>query len=184
MTATALKPNLSSWLLFVSLVCFAFTTFLLWQRYTPVTLSFTNFPQGTNSYTVGSAVAPASVSIPDLGINLPVFAGLVKDNRWPVTSKGLIHVADTPHPGDTGNSVIYGHNWPNLLGPLKKAYPGQIIEVSDVSGRLQKFVITKVSVVAPYQTDLLAPTADPILTIYTCTGFLDTKRLVVTATPL
>ena len=184
MTTAVLRPNLSRYLLFASLVCFALTTFFLWQRYTPVTLSFTNFPQSLNSYSLSGIAAPASLSIPDLGINLPVFAGMVKDGRWPVTPKGLIHLSDTPHPGEIGNSVIYGHNWPNLLGPLKKAQVGQVIEVTTGSGAVAKFVIQMVSTVAPYQTDLLAPSETPILTLYTCTGFLDTQRLVITATSL
>jgi len=59
-----------------------------------------------------------------------------------------------------------------------------VVEVTASSGTVAKFVIQMVSTVAPYQTDLLAPTTGPVLTLYTCTGFLDTQRLVITATPL
>ena len=187
MIAQLPKVNLSHWLLFASLACFSFTIFLLWQRHTPVTLSFTNYPQRYNSYslTAEDPSTPNTLTIVELGIDsLPIIPGRVVSGRWPVSPKGLIHLTDSPQPGDVGNSIIYGHNWPNLLGPLSRAVPGQIIKVTNAAGELRLFSITKVSIVSPDQTDLLAPTDSPVLTIYTCTGFLDTLRLVVTATPL
>lgn len=180
MAALAHKLDLSSWLLFAALVCFSFTGFFLWQRYTPVTLAFNNLPLPADSV-ITTQSTPALLSIPDLGIHLPIIAATASENHWPVTSHGLIYLADTPVPGAPGNSIIYGHNWPNLLGPVKRAQIGQKILVTSSNNEVKEFIVEKISVVAPFQTQLLAPTDTPVLTLYTCTGFLDTQRLVLTA---
>ena len=45
-------------------------------------------------------------------------------------------------------------------------------------------MIEYTQVVTPDQTHILAPSDDRRVTLYTCTGFLDRKRFVVTATLL
>lgn len=185
MTAAALKLSFSRAALFSSLVCFALTLFFLWQRITPATLTFSNFPQTTNSYLAQAVTKPNTLSIPELNIDsLPIIAGQISGSRWPVSPSGVIHLSTTPPPGAIGNSIIYGHNWPSLLGPLNQAQVGQLIKVTDQQGETTLFTISKITTVTPDQTQLLAPTTTPVLTIYTCTGFLDTLRLVITATPI
>jgi len=88
---------------------------------------------------------------------------------------------DSPIPGRIGNSIFYGHNWTSLLGNLVNAKPGQEISIAFGSGEIERFKISYVQVVKPSQTDILNQTNDRRITLYTCTGFLDSKRLVVVA---
>ena len=50
------------------------------------------------------------------------------------------------------------------------------------NGEERNFLVEYTSVVDPNQTYILSQTKDKGITLYTCTGFLDTKRFVVTAT--
>lgn len=182
MAVALLKTRLSRSFLFAALICFSVTSFLVWQRYTPVTLTFSNFPNPNNSYQVDNAQIFSTLKISDLNIQLPVTSKEVSKGNWPVSSSSLIHVASTPKPGDSGNSVIYGHNWSNMLGSLTKATIGQKIEVYDDQGQKTDFIITDIQTVKPTQTELLDQTSYSVITLYTCTGFLDTQRLVIRAT--
>lgn len=184
MAVALLKTSLSRTFLFAALICFSVTAFLVWQRYTPVTLTFSNFPNSNNSYQVNNPQVLSTLNISDLNIQLPVTSKEVSKGSWPVSSSSLIHVANTPKPGDTGNSVIYGHNWPNLLGSLTKAEIGQKVEIYDDQGQKTDFIITDIQIVKPTQTELLDQTTEPVLTLYTCVGFLDTQRLVIRATKI
>lgn len=178
-----LKFKLSRFLILLSLICFSWVGYLVWLRYTPTSLSF-DFPFAPITQINPSDSTPKfSLLMPELSLNLPVTSAEVSKNLWPVSNSSLIHVSSSPLPGDPGNSVIYGHNWPTLLGNLKYAQIGQIIDVKTPNGA-KKFTIDKVSVVSPDQTNLLNPTSIPTLTLYTCTGFLDSRRLVITASLL
>lgn len=167
-----MKFNLSLILLTGTLVCFAGTAYLIWLRFTPITVSKSSISHTT------------VISLPDLSISLPVTDANVSKDHWPVSSNSLIHIIGTPQPGDPGNSIIYGHNWPNLLGPIKKAQLGQIINIASPSGQIKTFKIYAIQTVTPQQADLLKPSSDIRLTLYTCTGLFDTKRLVISALPI
>ena len=80
-----------------------------------------------------------------------------------------------------GNSILYGHNWNSLLGDLENAKPGYTVEIIYKNSVKRYFRISYIAIVNPNQIHVLNQTNDARLTIYTCTGFLDQKRLVVTA---
>ena len=135
-----------------------FSLFLYWQKTTPRRVAFN---LESNSYVRDAhqgEVVPTKLIISDLGIELPVFGAKI-----------------------VGNSILYGHNWNSLLGPLTKAKPGQKIEVLLSDGNIVNFVVDSTQIVSPNQASVLAESRDKRLTIYTCTGFLDSKRFVVSA---
>jgi len=47
-----------------------------------------------------------------------------------------------------------------------------------------KYKVNKITAVYPNQTEVIMPTKNETLTLYTCTGFYDEKRLIVTALPV
>ena len=47
-----------------------------------------------------------------------------------------------------------------------------------------KYKVNKITAVYPNQTQVIMPTKVETLTLYTCTGFYDEKRLIVTALPI
>lgn len=128
---------------------------------------------------VSQEVVPVALKIKSAGIDVPI---LSSHKIWEEKAKSAVYFSKTPLPGKTGNSVIYGHNWPNLLGNLNKAKTGDVVEIYFNDGSTVEFkIIQKVNVSAD-QTHILNQTKDSRLTIYTCSGILDSKRLVVVAT--
>ena len=134
---------------------------------------------GSVKSTAASDSLPEAMGIPSLNINLPVIPANPIDGGWETTTKGISYLTSSTIPGETGNSIFYGHNWKNLLGDLLKSHVGQEITVTLSGGISKKFIIDTVKVVNPNQVEVLASGTDRRITVYTCTGFLDTKRFVV-----
>jgi len=155
---------------------------MFWQRRNPDRLRFDIDNIKIERAEENIDKKPVLLRIKDLGIELPIYEAEIKDNnKWPTTTEGISYLVSSPIPGEIGNSILYGHNWANLLGNLTKAKPGQIVEIifSDWSRKI--FTIANTQVVSPSQTEILKNSDDTKLTLYTCTGFLDSKRFVVTA---
>ena len=154
--------------------------FLTWQRSTPNRLSFATSSVG-EEISVSTLKIPVRISIERLNISLPIIGTTLAGGKWTATDRGVSYLTSTPVPGEKGNSVLYGHNWPNLLGRLVRITPGDLIEIQLSDGSLRRFRVEFTTTVTPNQTHILAQTDDMRLTIYTCTGFLDRQRFVATA---
>lgn len=154
--------------------------FLVLQRYNPEKLSFEN--TATLPVSHEGTTIPERVVIPAAKINLAIYPAQVKNNQWEATTKGVSFLASSSLPGEKGNAVLYGHNWAGLLGPLVKVVPGNKIQVVFSNGKTKTFIVQYISLVDPDKTQILSQTNDNRITIYTCAGFLDSKRFVVTAT--
>jgi LPXTG-site transpeptidase (sortase) family protein len=128
-----------------------------------------------------SGVLPIRIAIPDLQINLPIVPASLSAQRWPTTSQGVSYLLSSSLPG-VGNSVYYGHNWPRLLGPLTRAQIGQQLIITTSDGRVQHYYINQIQHLTSSAVDILDPSSDPRITLYTCEGLFDSKRLVITAT--
>jgi sortase A len=122
------------------------------------------------------------LEIPALSVNLPVEEAKINNGVWAVSSKGVSHLNQSVNPGFPGNSIFYGHNWKSLLGTLWKIKIGNEILVADAEGQEMTFYVSEVKRVEPNDISILEDTTEPTLTLYTCAGFMDSKRLVVTAT--
>lgn len=165
-------------LIFTGVSLLLFGVYLIFERYNPQRLGFNNAPA---SSLVSSYAFPREIVIHDLNIRLPVYPAQIKNNKWEATTKGVSYLVTSSVPGDRGNSIIYGHNWSNLLGALPKIKPGQKIEIVFDNNEKRTFTVEHTLVVTPDQTSVLENTNDKRITLYTCTGFLDSKRFVVTA---
>ena len=152
----------------------AFSGYLAIERTAPRDLVFaTTSPS--------KVVSPIRLTIDSIGLDLPVLGAKILDGKWDITKEGVSYLVTTPLPGSQGNSVMYGHNWSNLLADLKKIKTGDVIEIKNSDGKSYNYVVHFISTVTADETHIYSNTADYRLTLYTCTGFLDSKRLVVTA---
>lgn len=124
---------------------------------------------------------PILFEIPSLDLSLPIKNARIINRKWDFNGEGVFYLEQSPIPGDIGNSIIFGHNWPNLLGNLKNAKKGDVINITFNNGDIKKFEIFESYTVTPDQTHILNQTEDTRLSVYTCTGFLDSKRLLVVA---
>ncbi len=168
----------SKTLVFLGILLLLFGSYLTFQRYDPKKLGFKNFNAGSGKL---SADFPRQVIIRELNIYLPIYPAQVNNGSWQTTTEGVSYLSSSPLPGNRGNSIIYGHNWENLLGPLTKIKPGQKIEIVYSDNTNKTFVVEYTQVVTSDQTHILNPTKDRRITIYTCTGFLDLKRFIAVA---
>ncbi len=164
--------------IFLGILLLFFGAYLILERYNPKRLEFGNITQTAVNT---SDVYPRKITIPSLGIELGIYPARIKKNKWEATTNGVSYLSSTPIPGEMGNSILYGHNFPTLLGSLPKIKPGDEIVVSLSSGKEKAFVVKYTSVVTPRQTEILKNSGDSRITLYTCTGFLDRQRFVATA---
>ena len=164
------------------IVCAVVVAFLIWERNTPRRLAFDLTQNPTLIANSGTAL-PHILQIEGAGISLPIFPVELNNGRWTASTAGVSYLASSAIPGEIGNSILYGHNWPNLLGNLTQVKPGMQVTVGFIAAATQTFTVISTSTVTPDQTHILNPSTDRRLTIYTCTGFLDSKRFVVVAIP-
>ncbi len=174
--------NLFSKLFLIVGICFlAFAAYLLYQRNFTNPLTFKTEPQVIQNIGVQ---LPKSIEIPSIKANLAIVPATIRGKSWETTSTGVSYLRTTPLPGSKGNSVIYGHNWKSILGDLPQVKPGQKIVITMNDGVKKEFKVEYTATVDPSQTYIIDNTKDTRITIYTCTGFLDSKRFVVVAFPV
>ena len=125
---------------------------------------------------------PVRIVVSDLSIDLPVKEAKVVSGYWEVFPDVAGFGLGSSYPGEVGNQVIFAHARAGLFFPLKNAKVGQKVIVF-TQDKWYSYAITDIKEVNPNQIEVIAPTTDVTLTLYTCSGFADSKRLIVTAKP-
>jgi LPXTG-site transpeptidase (sortase) family protein len=124
---------------------------------------------------------PVEVIIPSIKIDLAVEPGQIKDGVWQISEGKATYLNTSAVPGSGGNTVIYGHNKKVIFGNLPYLSIGQKIVVKTKSGRILNYVADQKYFVGPDRVDLVSPSANEELTIYTCYGLFDSQRVVIKA---
>lgn len=171
----------AKWFLAFGLICFILSAFFFWQRYNPQRLAFAVNGLTDQSDTINFLLLPTEIIIKDINLDLPIIPSRLKKGGWEATTKGVSWLSSSPVPGVKGNSILYGHNWPNLLGNITKLKPGQLIKIKFADGSIKNFVIDSTVSVSPKDVSVLAPSKTQQITLYTCTAFLDNQRFVIGA---
>ncbi|MBU3979498.1 sortase [Patescibacteria group bacterium] len=171
--------NFAKLLIIFGLGCYVFGGFLIWERNNPNRLAFKNYQENYKNVAVSNP--PTRIIIRDLGIDIPILPAKVISNQWETTIQGASYLLSSPVPGEIGNSIIYSHDWVSLFGPLLNAETGERVEIEFADKTRKIFIIRQTSVVSNNELSVLAPTKDKRITLYTCTGFLDSQRFVVVA---
>jgi len=172
---------LAGFLTVFGIACLLLSVYLIYERTNPNNLAFSDFVQEGNEGQNFGKTQPLAITLPTLKKTLPIFPAIVSKDSWQTSPSGVSYLSSSPLPGEKGNSILYGHNWPNLLGSLAKMKPGDRIEIAFSDGSIREFVVAYTTTVNPGQVEILKDSEDSRLTLYTCTGFLDSKRFVVTA---
>ncbi len=157
----------------------------LYLRYRVIEVKHTVAPPSIMDNSAPDLAVPTPIypfmSIEKLGITLPIYPASVVGGKWQTTTKGLSHASNSAALGDSGNTVIYGHNWPNMLKNLPELSPGDTVTVSLSESEMLTYTVTYTATIAPDDTSLTKNTTDSRLTLYTCIGLLDRDRYVVVA---
>lgn len=130
--------------------------------------------QSGQSYTT-----EAVLNIPSLGINYPVLSE---------TSEELLKISLNkfwgPLPNEVGNYCIVGHNYKNkkMFGKLSEIKNGDIVELTDNSGKTVKYAVYNKYVVNPDDVSCTSQltNGNKEVTLITCTNY-GKQRLVVKA---
>lgn len=139
--------------------------------------------QSFSSTTISTVenLVPSKINLPSLSLDLPIEPTLLKDGKWPTSQLGVSFVKNSGTLGYPGNLIFYGHNWKNILGDLHKIKVGEKIHLNTNEGQTFNYKVSYIAVVDASDVSILADTTDERITLYTCTGFLDQKRLVIVA---
>lgn len=123
---------------------------------------------------------PLRVVIPDIRLDVSVQPSRIIGGYWEVFADRAGFGLGSAYPQDMGNQVIFAHARQGLFLPLKTVKTGQRIYVL-TDERWYSYEVKEIKEVLPTQKEVIAPTTDATLTLYTCTGFADSKRLIVVA---
>ncbi len=123
---------------------------------------------------------PVRLVMPRLAIDLSVIEAPVANGFWELSETSASHGQGSANPGEKGNTVIFAHARPALFGPIRDAKKDDAIYVF-TKERWFKYRIVETKLVNPDQLEVIAPTGDETLTLFTCSGFLDSKRYIAIA---
>ena len=123
---------------------------------------------------------PKRITIPKLSIDLEVNEANIIDGFWEVFDTKAGWGKGSSPPGFVGNQVIFAHARKGLFGNLDKIEINDNIYVFN-EGERYLYNVTEIMEVYPGETEVISMTDDERLTLYTCSGFRDQKRLVVIA---
>lgn len=123
---------------------------------------------------------PVRVIIPSISIDLSVQHAKIIAGYWQVFEDTAAWGEQSGYPGNPGNQVIFAHARKGLFLPLKEITLGAKIYVM-TDDKWYAYEVKEIKDVFPGQVEVIAPTTDETLTLYTCTGYEDSKRLIVVA---
>lgn len=150
-----------------------------------LTTSFRQEPVSTVGFEskINTKNPPVQILIPELKIDLPVKKAEIVDGYWEVFPDSAGWGDGSGYPGESGNQVIFAHARWGLFLPLRKAKVDMEIVVKTNSSEF-RYRIKEIKEVFPNEVGVISPTNDETLTLYTCSGFNDNKRLIVIAKPI
>lgn len=123
---------------------------------------------------------PKRLLIPNLGIDLEVKESEVRGGYWQVYDSVVGWGEGSSPPGYQGNQVLFAHAREGLFGNLDKVKLEDKIYIFN-QDKWYSYTVKEIKDVYPGETKVIEQTEDERLTLYTCSGFRDEKRLVVVA---
>ena len=116
-------------------------------------------------------------------VDVEIEPQVYKNGNWTISSDKASYLLDSAEPGTMGNLILYGHNKRTILGNIRALTGKELIELTLSNGERKIYKIESLKEVDPKDTQLLRPTTDEVLTIYTCSGIFDSRRFVIKAIP-
>lgn len=177
----SLKPNFP--LIFSLLLILVGASLVFWGAILSDLISLKHDRTIINSSSYQSQQSPKSkpikLYIPKLERTLEITDGYIENNRWTVSKSGVSYLVDSAKPEEGGNTIIYGHNTTGVLGRLWKVQKDDLVYLTSQDNKVYKYKIIERKEVKPNEVEILKQEGSPRVTIYTCSGFLDSARFVI-----
>ena len=122
------------------------------------------------------------IIIPDRDIDLEVKHAKLNQGYWETSETSASHGEGTANPGEKGNVVVFAHAREGFFYNLKDAKKDDVVYVF-TKDQWYKYKVSEIKNVYPNNVEIVAPTDNEVLTLFTCSGFFDEKRLIVKALP-
>lgn len=124
---------------------------------------------------------PNRILIPSLKIDLEVKPSRVINGLWEIHENTANFGIGSALPESLGNTVIFAHARWNLFAPLRKVRKNDLVSIKTVNDKWFIYIVVEKKEVKADQIEVISQTPDKTLTLYTCSGFADSKRLIVVA---
>ncbi|MEN8253023.1 MAG: sortase [Patescibacteria group bacterium] len=128
-------------------------------------------------------INPVNISFPSDNKKIPIESAHIINGNWQTSNITATHLITSSGLGGGGNIVIYGHNTKNIFRSLKNIKVDEKISLESADNKIYEYQIQEIKEVTPEEVSDVQPTDYEVLTIYTCTGWLDSRRLIVKAYP-
>ena len=116
------------------------------------------------------------IQIPALNVDAPVVQG----DGWEQLKKGVGQHIGSGDPGQNGNVVLSAHDdvYGELFRYLDRLAPGDRVIIY-TQLRQYVYIVTETVIVEPTQVEVMAPTADPTVSLISCYPYLVNKQRIV-----
>lgn len=126
--------------------------------------------------------APVRVTIGDM-VGEEILPQTYTNGEWSIPATAAAHLVTSAYPYEPNNIIVYGHNTWTVFAKLKQVTKNEVIKITLANGTIRDYTITEMIEVTPDKIEYLQPTTTETLTIYTCVGWMDSKRLIIRAVP-
>jgi len=123
------------------------------------------------------AHAPTEIKIPKISLDIAISPSVLKGNDWQVYDDRVAWLSTSSLLGQ-GNTILYAHERPGLFLDLYKLKTGDEVDIFD--GKWHIYQVKESHIVNPGDINAVFSDKNHI-TMYTCQGSFDQKRLVVYA---
>lgn len=138
----------------------------------------TGAPTRTMHYAV-----PTHIDIPHVNISLPITETTITNHVWGIAPDAVSHLNVSVNPGETGPIILYAHNTNDRFGPIRWLSRGDVITVTNKTGKKFTYKITETVQTDPNELSVFFKRKSETLYLFTCDGFADLKRYIIVAEP-
>ncbi len=167
--------SLSVVLYLLATATFGAACFLMWQHQSPLR----HLPLTAEQTTLTAEPVPTHITISSQEISTPITPAYITSGQWETSDTSISLLSNPETINTSAGAILYGHNWNSLFGKLDETNIGDKVELIFSDSSKKTYYIQTKTVVHPRD---VAALKEGDLILYTCTGFLDSKRLIVWAT--
>lgn len=124
----------------------------------------------------------SKIIFPSLSQERKVITTHIENGEWLLVDDAVNYVYESAKPNENGSIIIYGHNTPQVFADLHKLNFGDDLVIENDLGNKFYYKVFDKKIVKPDEMKYLKQDKETLI-LYTCTGFLDSKRLLIFAIP-